>query len=87
MCSCTCFSNFLWILANMASRAEMIITTRTASKFCAKRRAVKTPSFFSLSFLGQLLELQNLGLNINLKILGLNVITRQLFANYLVTTC
>ena len=36
------FMNF----ANMASPAEMTITTRTASKFCAKRRALQPPIFF-----------------------------------------
>ena len=46
MCSSTCFSHFLWNFANMASPAEMTITTRTASKFCAKRRAVQPPIFF-----------------------------------------
>ena len=46
MCSFTCFGNFFWNFANMASPAEMTITTRTASKFCAKRRAVQPPIFF-----------------------------------------
>ena len=30
----------------MASPAEMTITTRTASTFCTKRRAVQPPIFF-----------------------------------------
>ena len=46
MCSCTRFNHFLWNFANMASPAEMTITTRTASKFCARRRAVQLPIFF-----------------------------------------
>jgi hypothetical protein len=32
--------------ANMVSPAEMTITTRTASKFCAKIRAVQPPIFY-----------------------------------------
>ena len=54
MCSCTRFIyNFLWNFANMASPAEMTITTRTASKFCARRRAVQLPIFFPRAdFLG-----------------------------------
>ena len=46
MCIFMCFSNFLWNFANMASPAEMPITTRTASTFCTKRRAVQPPIFF-----------------------------------------
>ena len=42
-----CFRNFLWNFANMASPAEMIITTRTASKFCTKNVLYRTPPFFS----------------------------------------
>ena len=44
-CVILCFSHFLLNFANMASPAEMTITTRTASKFCAKRRAVQPPIF------------------------------------------
>ncbi len=35
MCSFDRFTNFSWNFAKMASPAEMTITTRTASKFCA----------------------------------------------------
>ena len=45
MCSFTFFIYFLLNFANMASPGEMIITTRTASKFCAKRCAVQPPIF------------------------------------------
>ena len=36
-CVILCFSHFLWNFANMASPAEMTITTRTASKFSTKK--------------------------------------------------
>ena len=53
MCNLMRLNNFLWNFANMASPAEMTITTRTASKFCAKRCAVQPPIFVSRSdFLG-----------------------------------
>ena len=46
MCSFTCFSLFLLNFANMASAAEMTITTRTAPKFYTKTRALQLPIFF-----------------------------------------
>ena len=46
MCGFTCFICFLENFANMASPAEITIPARTASKFCAKRRAVQPPPSF-----------------------------------------
>ena len=46
MCCFTCSSYLLWNFANTASPAEMTSTTRTASEFGTKRRAVQLPIFF-----------------------------------------
>ena len=46
MCSFTCLGKFSLNFANIASPAEMTITTSTASKFCAKRCTVQPPIFF-----------------------------------------
>ena len=45
-CVMWCFRNCLWNFAHMASPTEMTITTRFASKFCAKRRGLQPPIFF-----------------------------------------
>ena len=58
---------------NMASPAQMTITTRTASKFCTKRRALQLPIFFLKPIslvISRIIELWRYQLDLSVRALG-----------------